>query len=168
MAIAAGGPDLGDDELLGSFERLCEMARRLAPAASYGYVRFGPHADLHSASTEWSGEGGPQIEAGWALDLRDEMAFDAFPYQILGPGHLARLGGPPPGAEDLGGGRVGVAIGDPASWLYDLSVPRWTHPYPMSTVTRDPDIRAKARRLLGPCLLTELEAWDLNIARYGS
>jgi hypothetical protein len=38
-------------------------------------------------------------------------------YQILSPERLRRIGGPPPGAADLPGGRVELTVGEPEQWL---------------------------------------------------
>jgi hypothetical protein len=38
-------------------------------------------------------------------------------YQILSPERLRRLGGPPPGAAELPGGRVELTVGEPEQWL---------------------------------------------------
>jgi len=38
-------------------------------------------------------------------------------YQILSPERLRRIGGPPPGAAELPGGRVELTVGEPEQWL---------------------------------------------------
>jgi hypothetical protein len=75
---------------------------------------------------------------------------------VLSPGHLDRLGGSPPAAEPLGGGRVGLTVGEPEQWL-----------------PGNPDgagVRARARELLAACLVdeatgTQLMRERLNAAR---
>ena len=50
--------------------------------------------------------------ANWSEDFH-HLAW----YQILSPERLRRLGGPPPGAAELPGGRVELTVGEPEQWL---------------------------------------------------
>jgi hypothetical protein len=74
-------------------------------------------------------------------DLCDELCFEAFPYQILSPGHLARFERQPAGARPLAGGRIELSLGDPNEWL------------PESPLREE--AVASARELLAPCLCNE-------------
>jgi hypothetical protein len=49
--------------------------------------------------------------------VADELVLDAFWYQVLGPGHLRRLGRRPPGAAPLPSGRVELTLGEARTWL---------------------------------------------------
>jgi len=71
-------------------------------------------------------------------DVCDAVCVEAFPYQVLSPGHLARLGATPAGARPLAAGRVELALGDPYAWL------------PGSPL-REGAV-ASAREVLAPCL----------------
>ncbi|MEU0571886.1 hypothetical protein ABZ297_41700 [Nonomuraea sp. NPDC005983] len=88
------------------------------------------------------------------VELLGDLAVpDALWYQILSVGHLDRLGGPPPGAVELPGGRVELTVGDPEQWLPG-------HPDRPALLTR-------ARDLLAPCLLDPAEAFSLSRERIG-
>jgi hypothetical protein len=83
--------------------------------------------------------------------LGDLAVPDALWYQILSPGHLDRLGGPPPDAVELPDGRFELTLGEPEEWLPEC-----------------PDrllLQAKGRELLAPCLLTPDEAFTLSRER---
>lgn len=45
-----------------------------------------------------------------------DLAHDAYWFQILGPGHLERLGNPPLNVIPLANGRVGVTLGESVAW----------------------------------------------------
>ena len=119
LSLAAGGGSRGEAELLGLFDDLKQIARRLAPELAHAFVAiqptflFAPH-DYTSSYYEEGGAAPNLVEK-----LCSEYVFDAFPYQVLGPGHLRRLGDLPAGIRSLDGGRAELGIGDPASWLLD-------------------------------------------------
>lgn len=149
LLFAAGGPTCGPEDLVAEFEALAAVGRRLASHAEYilidfvdtliDTVRTDHHVPRHR-------EGGA---AALSVDLvRDVLVFDGFPWQMLGPGHIARLGAPPNGSMPLDGGRVELAIGDPHEWLAET--------------TKD-QARHRARELLAPCLLNDDEAADLSV-----
>lgn len=109
LALGAGGP--GTDALLPSlFDDLASLSRGLAAGLAYGFI------DVAPTFLRFAGASHP-LEP-----FCDEAVFDGFPYQVLGPGHLARLGGPPPGARPLADGRVELSAEDPAGWITDGSV----------------------------------------------
>jgi len=159
LALAAGGPESGDEELLELFGALREIARRLESAA-YAFISLEPTFgafDSNFHSTELVLAGG--AEPMWVTYLCDELAFEAYPYQILSPGHLRRLGGPPPGASALDQGRVELSIDQPSSWLLNASAyePRDRKWFELGSRRRDPEVQQRARAILAPCLLSERE-----------
>jgi hypothetical protein len=82
----------------------------------------------------------------------DTVVFDAFPYQILGPGHLKRLGSIPPGARALEAGRMELEIGTSQSWLNPAPAGQ-AQSFADRWVPSDPSVQAKARELLEPCVV---------------
>lgn len=171
IVLAAGGPDASDEDLLDAYERLRDIARRLAPEVTYAYIWI-THtlAPLIIAGIRvpWCVEGGPDV-GGVNAYLRDELVFDGFAYQVLSPGHLARCADLPPGARTLVGGRVEVSVGDVRDWLPDHATikRRVAYPYVNSRRYRNPEIHHHARQVLAPWLITEEEAVRLGRARYG-
>lgn len=171
LTMGAGGPGMTDTDLLSTFWKLVEVARQLAPEVGYAVVDFDPSADVVAVP-------GPRA-AGWNLrigeatiiDVCDEYLPDAYPYQVLGPSHLERLGGLPRGARWLDGGRVELVVGDPAGWLIDLPPQGLCYPKPDEpSPRRNPDVQERARLLLAPCFLRrrdlirrQFERW----AKYG-
>ncbi len=107
-------------------------------------------------------------------ELCESIAFDAFPYQILGQGHLERLGAVPSGADVLPDGKVELRIGEPTEWLLDPWVlqrrgrgePPPTPWQALGERRRNPEVQAEGRRLLAPCLVTQAEAEQLIRKRY--
>lgn len=112
LALGEGGPDIGDEGLVDIAEHFAEMARRLASEVAHAFVNIGGHHAFASAYNC-----GPWGQAmGFELNS-DEFLFDGFAWQMLGPGHVQRLGGVPPGARALDGGRVELAIGAWRDWF---------------------------------------------------
>ena len=144
LTLAGGGPDTTDEELLEVYDDLRALARRLAPEAGYGFITPSDHFTLTDApSLRWS----PEAPQSWPHRISDVAVFDAFPAQILGPGHIKRLGGVPAGATELEGGRIELVFGEPTSWLES----------PLEA----------GRALLGPCLTTDRgEVQLLTYERY--
>jgi hypothetical protein len=143
LVLGFGGPDATDAELVAMAEDFKTLARHLAPQAAQAFVDIAPRFGTFSTirhGTDWYVEGG---EAPHFVDqVCDEMCFEGFPYQVLGPGHVARVraaaGGLPPEVVPLDHGGAEVAIGDLALW-----------------VPGSPDrsvLRARARHVLAPCL----------------
>jgi hypothetical protein len=133
VALAAGGPACDSQALLARFDLLCEVAREYAGDVAYACIDIETTFDgigLGLATTGWRDQGGasPNLVAG---RLGDVLVPDVYPYQILGPGHLARLGhgafdpDDPPVGEPLAGGKVELLIGEPQDWLpiYDARQP---------------------------------------------
>jgi hypothetical protein len=81
-----------------------------------------------------------------AFELPDVLVADAFPWQVLGPGHLARMGELPADARPLGKDRWELAIGDLADW---------------AGPTRAGPVIALGRQLLSAFLVTDAELRSL-------
>ena len=169
LAIGAGGPAASDAELVELVGELSALLRSLADQLGYGVVTVEPTFGNLAGSphgTEWSiYEGSP----GSFPDLCDEGVLDAFPYQVLGPRHLERLGGLPHGARRLPGGRAELTIGEPGDWLFQDSAieARLARPWELVGSRRaKPGIEEEARRLLGPCLAKASELSSLRQARH--
>jgi hypothetical protein len=169
LVVAFGGPAASDDELLVHVEELIGLARELASEVGYALVSLDPHFGAFAQGphySDWAATGGSSPDH--TEILCDELVLEAFPYQILGPRHLARLGGPPPGSKPLDGDRVELAIGEPSSWLLDPS-PGEPDPYIItwlgSLQRRDPSIQERARQILAPCLMRNDEMFSLLRAR---
>jgi hypothetical protein len=144
LALAAGGPDATDAELLEHFERLKQVARRLAPELAYAFVSLEDDFSAFSRAHHWPPWNLTRgAKRSWYRlnHVCDELCVDVFPYQVLSPGHVVRLGGAPSGARSLPGGRVELAAGDPYAWLPENPL-------------RD-DAVAAAREVLAPCLEDE-------------
>lgn len=127
------------EPLIAPAERLKQLARDVAADLSYASLHLGPSAYPPFGPWAWSSRGGTDA---WMVRQRcDEFVPDGFHFQVLGPGHLERLGGMPPGARPLPGGRAELEFGELREWLV-------------------PD-RAAGRRILAPCLITEAEEREL-------
>jgi hypothetical protein len=144
--LVAAGADAAPETVAGRMRRQRDVVRANAQRLAYGAVAaFDSARFLHS--THWDLSGRPDVEG-----LTDEVVPDGHWYQLLSPGHLARLQGVPPGAVHLEGGRVELTVGEPEQWLPG-------HP------DRDA-VRARARELVAGCLVTEAEAFTLKRARH--
>lgn len=141
LALGAGGPATAE-AVPSIVTGLSELIRRVADGLAYGFVDVAP-TFLRLAGAKHAFE-----------PFCDEAVFDGFPYQVLGPGHLDRLGGPPPGAEPIAGGRVELAVPGLHGWLGEEA----------RAIARDPlGARRTAgcepvKRLLRPCLDLDGEA----------
>ncbi len=142
VALAAGGPGAHAAGLLSRFDLLRDAARELAADVAYACIDIEPTFEglaLGLSPDGWRRQGGaaPNLVAG---ELVDECVPDAYPYQVLNPRHLERLGDVEEG-ELLEGGRVEYFVGTPADWLpstgarYELQESGW--------------------ELLAPCLVAE-------------
>ena len=159
VALAAGGPGCDSSALVARFELLVEVARECAGELGYACIDVEPTFEgigLGLAGTGWPTSGGANANRV-AGQLCDVLVPDAFPYQVLGPGHLARLGpedlqeDEPPIGDALDHGRIEVPLGDPIDWLprYDARA----------------DAVADALEVLAPWLATEEEVAELLAGR---
>jgi len=139
LALAGGRPNATEEELFALMQHFKEIAHRLAPGIGYAVLAFGSDLKAFAWPSWRPSSWWPPVEGGGPLtrmeDLCDEVVFDAFPYQILGPGHLRRLGGSPLGGKPWGA----VASGSP-----------WETPIPGCPTARL--LPAPCRRA-GECLL---------------
>ena len=134
LALAAGGPGASAD-LSVIFAGFVALARGLAAEVAYGFVDVAP-TFLRLAGVHHPLE-----------PFCDEVAFEGFPYQVLGSGHLRRLGGPPPGARPLEGGRVEVDVDDLGAWIDGATSGQRAGLRWRGGAGREP-----VQRLLQPCL----------------
>lgn len=151
LVLGFGGPAATDAEMVAAAKSFAEIARGLAPEVAQAFVdiadRFGVFGNA-AHGTPWYGSGG---ESPIFVEyLCDELCFEGFPYQVLGPGHLARLAGAsvngtlPPQFRPLDDGRAELAVSEPAAWL------------PGSPA--QPGLLEQARSLLAPCLFRRHES----------
>ena len=169
VALSGGGPAADDDELVATAEALVDVARRRAGDVSYATLSIDPVFSTRPTSDWWRHHDGERWDL--AEELCDEYVVDAFPYQVLGPGHRARLGGTLGETESLANGRIGLAIGELADWLVaPLEDPYKA--YPASSFLcerrRDPNVTEKGRQLLARCLLRRDEGKSLLSTRHNA
>ena len=156
LALAAGGPECDVQALVARFELLCEIARDLTDEVAYACVDLEPTFELlgHGLTgAGWPEHGGAAPNAVASL-VGDVVVPDAYPFQVLGPGHaerLASVGRPGPLGQPLGDGRFALELGDPVDWL------------PLYE-TRDLALEQATKALEG-LLVTEAELAELSAAR---
>ena len=143
VAWGFGGPHAGDEEMVAMAESFTEVARRLAPEVAQAYVAMEDRMASVTGfrhGTDWYGLGGEDPIS--VESFSDQLCFEAFPYQVLSPGHLERLranAAAGPLLRPLEGGRAELAVGELGGWL------------PASPDRRR--LRDEGRALLAPCLL---------------
>ena len=153
LALAAGGPQVDSGGLVARFRLLQEVARELAADVAYGCIDFEPTFEglaLGLSPSGWQSQGGASPNV-IARELIDERVPDAYPYQVLGPGHLAHLGDIGLAHESLGDGRIEITLDEPASWL-------------PGRPERD-DVQAQGWDALAPCLVLEEDLAALIASR---
>jgi hypothetical protein len=119
LTLATGGPGCNTKALLARFAVLEEVARDVQ--ASYACVDLEEtFAGIGNGvpGTGWPAHGGAAPNAV-AAQVGDVVVPDAFPFQVLGPGHLERVRsrGQDLDGELLEDGRLVVVLGDPDDWL---------------------------------------------------
>jgi hypothetical protein len=161
LALAAGGPGCDDDALLVRFELLCEVARELRGEVAYTCIDFEPtFADIGAglATTGWRDRGGA-LPNTVAAELVDVRVPDVFPFQLLGPRHMARLRELRPESTSgvrLEDGRSEVMVGAPDDWFpwlddrTDVQQVGWTELAPLLVTEAElaPLLDARPRRRL--------------------
>jgi hypothetical protein len=154
VCLSVAGPALDDGSLLEKAERLKQIARDLASQLSLAVLTVEPWLGraLGLFPPTPMSRDVPLAQPSAVYHLCDELVFDAYAWQILGPGHLRRLGQSPPGAVSLPAGRAEFAAGDLRDWL-------------PGSERRDPALVA-ARQSLAPCLVTDRAAQDLFRSRW--
>lgn len=145
----SGGPAASRDDLLRLYTELTGIAHALSPETAYSCVAFEDNVRFAPVVLSRPGE----APADLVERLCDEIILDAFPYQVLGPGHLARLSA----SGEISSacrttpalrGRIAVAVSDPQEWL--------TEPALQQDLGRD---------ALAPCILTSDDARSLLQSR---
>jgi hypothetical protein len=122
LALAAGGPGCDDEAILARYELLCEVARDLRGEVAYACIDLEPtFADLGAGLSRdgWASKGGANPNVVVA-ELGDVRVPDVFPYQLVGPRHVARLREVHPESMDgerLPDGRTEFMIGAPDDWF---------------------------------------------------
>src|SRR2546426_47163 len=84
----------------------CGLAVQLAPSLGLAYLGLEPDLSQQLAAFPWAEDG---TSMHLVRDMLDVVLFDVYPFQIIGPGHIERLGGVPNGAQSLTGGRFAVS-----------------------------------------------------------
>lgn len=167
LTLGGGGAQTSDEDLVAVAESLVELARRLAPSVSYAHIDI--QQSFHAMSRSYMVVDRlrppqyPDFDTAATPDqvqlLSADLVQDGFGYQILGPGHLGRLGDrlsrPPEDVRvrELERDRIEVTVGEIEWWLPDH--PQRSH------------AQAIARRLLAPCLHTSSEARALYFKKIG-
>ncbi|MFC0028706.1 hypothetical protein ACFFMM_04110 [Micromonospora chaiyaphumensis] len=144
-------------------------ALTLAPATPESMRELRELLRAHADTVIWAGVAAEPdarrlLDHGWAARaepgqaqppdvamLADLLVPEPMWYQVLSAGHLERLGGPPPGALPLPGGRVELTVGGPEQWLPG---------HPDATA-----VRRRARDLLAACLVDQGQAAGMMAAR---
>jgi hypothetical protein len=90
VCLSVAGPALDDESLIERAARLEQIARDLAAEVSHAVIDVEPSLGLvlglYPAATIWRNSDGAQPTL--VYHLCDELLFDAYPFQVLGPGHL--------------------------------------------------------------------------------
>lgn len=171
LVLVEGRPAWTDADATGAFEALRAVCRRRAAHAAYGFLSIDKHFRYvltEQPAPDWATLGGMR-PGGYFDNLCDEIVFDAYPYQVLGPGHLRRLGEMPAGALPLEGDRFELQLGEITSWMVvppppddprvAIGVP------PLLQPRRDPNVQEWARGRLRPCLVSNADAYLMLQAR---
>ena len=166
LTLVAGGPGMSDGDMVQAIDDLQVIARELAPTVAYAFTTIEQSfatlsAPGHDTEWLWRMDGPQHTQVKWVCD---EIVPDAFPYQVLGPQHIERLGGPPSGAIELAT-RWELAIGASEDWLFDADYDPASRAWWTAELRRDPTVQAHARELLAPCLLSSHQAHELVAAR---
>lgn len=115
---------------------LRNIARGVAGNLNYAYI---DQMGFALALSPMSRAGPGSTPEGWFARAPMLFVLDAFPYQVLGPTHVRRLGAPPAGALLLEKGRHELDLSSGAWWRTSQERAR---------------MMAKGRSLLGPCIGT--------------
>lgn len=176
LAVAGGGPTASDASLLETFDALVQLARRLAPAPAYAFVAVQPTFAMFSSLDYIEGPDptSRRVRPEFVRRLSDQVVLDAYPYQLLGPGHMVRLetgralldAYEAARRADAGDGRMELRIGEPSQWLLDNSSIPSGSMTGVNLLRRDDSIQRTARSLLGPCLIDEDEARSMIAERW--
>lgn len=165
VVLATGGPGLLRRDYAEATAELRAIALTLVDALEYAFIAVDPNLrDLiyynrypERSQRTWTMSRDTLVGASFEAidDLCDDYVLDAFPWQLLGPGHTARLSRPgfPPSPQPVfrlhpvAGDRTELTIGEFTEWTYGRP-------------EREPVYRA-AGEALGPCLLMHPEATEI-------
>lgn len=143
LGVAGAGTDVPAE-----LHRARELVRAAAGELCWAGVGVEPDArDLLGVT--WNDRTGARRQDPRLVS--DQLVPDGLWYQLLTAGHLARLGGPPPGAVELAPGVFELTVGEAAQWLPG-------HP-------EQDRVRARARELLAACLVGPDELHALGARR---
>ncbi|HEX5996427.1 MAG TPA: hypothetical protein VFY84_14910 [Jiangellales bacterium] len=171
LAFMAAGLSWSIAELARQASDIRDHVRLCADEAAYAYVT--PVAATRRSPVSAFGSGVPHDVPDWPEGrpgegdgllghLSDVMALDAFWYQVLGPGHLARTG-PIAEARPLRHGKVELTLGAVEDWLEEergLTTPRAPG---SAQAAREPSaLRQRGRAILAACFLSGQEARTLR------
>jgi hypothetical protein len=152
-SLTVAGPGWQPAAFVAAMARQRDALRAHAGRLLWAGVTVSPDA-RDTLSAVWNDReppAGPGINRPPGDRLADVLVPDGMWYQILSPGHIARLSGPPPEAATLPDGRVELTIGAPEQWLPG-------HP-------DRPAVVARARELLAGCLVDEATAQAMSRER---
>lgn len=160
--LGAGGPAASDEDLVEAFAALVDIARGHASEVAHAFVSIEPVVGGLTTShppVEWPRLGGESPDL--VGRVVDELVFEAFPYQILGPGHLRRLRAPTRGAAPTR--RAGGAVDRRAGQLVVTPNAHEVKPLyaDLGGRRRDPTVQHRARQLLADCLPRDGEGFAL-------
>lgn len=121
VAIGGGGPGCDDAGLLARFDLLVDVATELADWCAYACLDFEDGFDqlaLGLATSAWTAAG--HAPANRVVgELGDQAVPDAYPFQVVGPRHRARLAdaGITIEWDQIVDDHRTLSIGDPTDWL---------------------------------------------------
>jgi hypothetical protein len=117
LALSVAGETLSEDRaMVAAADLLKGVARRLAPGLALAYLALEPNLGDQLATFTFSSDD-PSMGSSMNISpLVDEVLFDTFPWLVLGPRHIRRLGHVPAGAVELPDGRYELAIGELGDW----------------------------------------------------
>ena len=148
MRFTTSGPGLSSPELArAEFEELREIARSAAPECVYAIGGVGPQRCPEEPRRRRS------RRFGRRGSLCDVIVWTVAPYQILGPGHIERLGEPPAGAVQLENGRWELELGPLYDWVLDPGSPDEGRRDPR--VARWREHYRRGQEVLRPCLVND-------------
>ncbi|WP_239341837.1 hypothetical protein [Frankia sp. CiP3] len=151
-ALTAAGAGWTGAEVAAAMVGQRDLARAHAGEFAWAGVTAVPDArDLLSAHWTDREPVAPGAHRPGGEHVPELLVPDGMWYQVLSPGHVQRLGGPPPGARPLADGWVELTVGEAEQWVPG-------HP-------DRPDVLADARELLAGCLVDGATAMALTRER---
>lgn len=149
LALLACGTSLSLSDLAGHARVMRDHVARCTPAATYAYVAGVDSASMFGSGAHdlpWSPMGVfGHPGRGFRQMLSDLSVLDVFWWQLLGPGHIARLG-EPPGAQLQASGMTEWSIGEFQEWLDPVQAE---------------ELRDPGRRQLEPCFLDDRQQREI-------